>query len=94
MRFNTVDAEPYGRGRVEEFMGDLQAMESLSQALVEGSAAAAKVVFTVSPSSTTKPATLAQAGNGAIIQGRPDDIGVVQVGKTADFQTAYQMMVH
>jgi hypothetical protein len=64
----------------------------LSQALVEGSAAAAKVVFTVSPSSTTKPQTLAKAGNGAIIQGRPDDIGVVQVGKTADFQTAYQMI--
>lgn len=91
LRFNTVDSEPYGRGRVEEFMGDIQAMEALSQALVEGSSAAAKVVFTVSPSSTTKPSTLAAAGNGAIIQGRPDDIGVVQVGKTADFATAYQM---
>jgi hypothetical protein len=45
----------------------------------------------VSPSSTTKPQTLAAAGNGAIVQGRPDDIGVVQVGKTADFGTAYQM---
>ena len=43
-------------------------------------------------SSTTKPQTLANAGNGAIVQGRPDDIGVVQVGKTADFQTAYQLM--
>ena len=62
------------------------------QAIVEGSAAAAKVVFTVSPSSVTKPSSLANAGNGAIIQGRPDDIGVVQVGKTADFQTAYQMI--
>jgi len=92
LRFNHVDGEAYGRGRVEEFIGDLKSLEALSQALVEGSAAAAKVVFTVSPSSTTKPQTLAQAGNGAIIQGRPDDIGVVQVGKTADFQTAYQMV--
>ena len=92
LRFNHVDGEVYGRGRVEEFLGDLKSLESLTQALVEGSAAAATVVFTVSPSSTTKPATLAQAGNGAIIQGRPDDIGVVQVGKTADFQTAYQMV--
>jgi len=49
-------------------------------------------VFTVSPSSSTKPATLASAGNGAIIQGRPDDIGVIQVGKGADFQTAAQMI--
>ena len=92
LRFNTVDGEGYGRGRVEEFMGDLKSLEALSQALVEGSAAAAKVVFTVSPSSTTKPATLASAGNGASIQGRPDDIGVVQVGKTADFGTAYNMV--
>ena len=53
---------------------------------------AAKVVFVVSPSSTTKPATLAQAGNGAIVQGRPEDIGVVQVGKSADFATAAQMI--
>jgi len=90
LRFNTVDGEGYGRGRVEEFMGDLKSLEALSQALVEGSAAAAKVVFTVSPSASTKPATLAAAGNGAIIQGRPEDIGVIQVGKGADFQTAYQ----
>jgi len=92
LRFNTVDGEAYGRGRVEEFVGDLKSLEALSQALVEGSAAAAKVVFVVSPSSTTKPQTLAAAGNGAIVQGRPDDIGVIQVGKTADFATAYNMM--
>ena len=92
LRFNTVDGEDYGRSRVEEYIGDLRALEALSQALVEGSAAAAKVVFTVSPSSTTKPAVLAKAGNGAIVQGRPDDIGVVQVGKGADFATASQMI--
>ncbi len=91
LRFAHVDGEDYGRGRVEEFLGDFKSLEALSQALVEGSAAAAKVIFTVSPSSTTKPAALERAGNGAIIQGRPDDIGVVQVGKTADFRTAAEM---
>jgi hypothetical protein len=92
LRFNTVDGEDYGRGRVEEFLGDLRALEALSQALIEGTAAAAKVIFTVSPSSTTKPQTLANAGNGAIVQGRPDDIAVIQVGKTADFRTAQEMV--
>ena len=92
LRFNSIDGEAYGRGRVEEFMGDLKSLEALCQALVEGSAAAAKVIFTVSPSSSTKPQTLAQAGNGAIVQGRPEDIGVVQVGKTADFRTALEMI--
>ena len=92
LRFNSVDGENYGRGRVEEFLGDLKSLNALSQSLVEGSAAAAKVVFVVSPSSTTKAQTLAKAGNGAIVQGRPEDIGVVQVGKTADFTTAMTMM--
>jgi len=92
LRFNTVDNEAYGRGRVEEFIGDLKSLDALSQAIIEGSAAAAKVVFTVAPSSTTKPSTLAKAGNGAIVSGRPDDIGVITVGKQGDFGTAYQMI--
>jgi len=91
LRFNTVDGEDYGRGRVEEFLGDLRSLNGLSQALVEGASVASKVVFLVSPSATTKPQTLSKAGNGAIIQGRPEDVGVVQVGKTADFSTAAQM---
>ncbi len=91
LRFNTVDGEDYGRGRVEEFVGDLRSLEGLSQALVEGASAAAKVIFLVSPSSTTKPSTIAQAGNGAIVQGRPEDVAVIQVGKTADFGTAANM---
>ena len=92
LRFNTVDGEDYGRGRVEEFLGDIRSLEGLSQAIVEGSAAASKVVFLVSPSSTTKPKTIADAGNGAIVQGRPEDVAVIQVGKTADFRTAAEQM--
>jgi len=91
LRFNTVDGEAYGRGRVEEFLGDLKSLEGLMQALVEGSAAAAKVIFLVDPGSTTKATTISQAGNGAIVQGRAEDVTVVQVGKTADFRTAADM---
>ena len=92
LRFNVVDGESYGRGRVEEFIGDLSSLELLMKSLVEGSAAAAKVIFLVSPSATTKPQSLARASNGAIIQGRPDDVGVIQVGKTADFKTVQEMI--
>jgi hypothetical protein len=94
LRFNSVEGtgEDYGRGRVEEFLGDLKSLEGLMQSLVEGSAAAAKVIFLVSPSATTKPQALARAQNGAIIQGRPDDVGVIQVGKTADFRTVMEMI--
>jgi hypothetical protein len=92
LRFNVVDGEDYGRGRIEEYLGDLKSLEGLMQAMVEGSAAAAKVVFLVSPSATVKPSTLAKAGNGAIIMGRADDVTAVQVNKQADFSSAYQMI--
>lgn len=91
LRMAATDGESLGRGRVEEFIGDLRALESLQQSMCEGAAAASKVVFLLSPSSTTKPQTLANAGNGAIIQGRPEDVSVVQVGKQADMATAAQL---
>ena len=34
--FITVDGEDYGRGRVEEFLGDFRSLNGLAQALVEG----------------------------------------------------------
>ena len=94
LRFNVAEGagESYGRGRVAEFLGDLRSLEQLMRAMVEGSAAAARVIFLVSPSATTKPQSLAKASTGAIIQGRPEDVGVVQVGKTADFSTVMQLI--
>lgn len=92
LRFNVVDGEDYGRGRIEEYLGDLKSLEGLMQAMVEGSAAAAKVVFLVAPSATVKPSTLAKAGNGAMIQGREGDVSVIQVDKRADFSTVLNMI--
>jgi hypothetical protein len=92
LRFNVVDGESYGRGRVEEFFGDLQSLEALMRAMVEGSSAVAKIIFLVSPSATTKPKSLADAPNGAIITGRPEDVGVVQANKAADFRTVMEMI--
>ena len=49
LRFNRVDGEDYGRGYVEEYYGDLKSLEGLTRAIVEGSAAASKVLFMVAP---------------------------------------------
>lgn len=93
LRFNVIDGESYGRGRVEEFLGDLKSLEALSQALVEGSAVAAKVVFLLNPGSTTKPEAVAKTPNGGIVQGKEGDLVPVQVGKAMDFRTAQEMAV-
>jgi len=92
LTFNHTDGEAYGRSRVEEFIGDFETLDALTQALVEGSSAAAKVIFLVNPSSPIKPANLSLSGNGAIVAGRPEDVGVVTVGKTQDFATAAQQI--
>ena len=92
LRYSRVDGEDYGRGLVEEYLGDLRALEGLTKAVVEGSAAASKVVFMVKPTGTTKAKTLAEAKNGAFVSGNRDDVSALQVEKYADFRVAKEMM--
>lgn len=90
LRFIRIDGEDYGRGYVEEYLGDLKSLEALSKAIVEGSAAAAKVLFLVRPGGTTDAATLAKSPNGAIREGNKDDVTVLQMEKFADFRVAFE----
>jgi hypothetical protein len=90
LRFTQIDGEDYGRGYVEEFYGDIWSMEKLTKAVVEGSAAAARVLFLVNPNGTTEARTLAKAPNGAIRNGSAADVSVLQMDKQADFAIAYQ----
>lgn len=90
LRFKAVAGEDYGRGFVEERLGDLRSLESLTQSLVEGTAIAAKVVFGVNESGVTSKKHIADAANGEVIDGDLDkDVTVLQVGKQADFATAH-----
>ncbi len=90
VRFTKVDGENYGRGYVEEYLGDIKSLEGLSQAIVEGSAAAAKVLFMVNPNGTTSQQTLAEADNGAIVEGQEQDVSVLQLNKYNDFRVALE----
>ena len=92
LRFSRIDGEDYGRGYVEEYLGDLQSLEKLTQALVEGSSAAAKVLFMVNPNGTTRARTLAESPNGAITQGNAQDVSVLQLNKFNDFRVVQESM--
>ena len=87
LRMIRVDGEDYGRSYVEEYIGDLKSLEGLSQAMVESSAASAKMVFMVKPNSTTKKRDIAVSRNGDIITGNKDDVSVLQAEKFYDLQT-------
>lgn len=92
LRWAAIDGEDYGRGYVEQYLGDLKSLEALQQAMVEGSAAAARVLFLVRPNSTTKKDVIAKSPNGAVASGNAEDVTVVQMQKYGDFRIAREMM--
>ena len=90
LRFTGISGEDYGRGYVEEYKGDIQSLEYLTKAIVQGSAAAAKVLFMLRPSAVTEAADITESESGDIIVGNADDVSVLQLQKQADFQVAAQ----
>lgn len=88
LRWTAIDGEDYGRSHVEEYIGDLNALEGLSQAILESSLAAAKCIIMVKPNATTRIDKLASARNLDVIQGQEDDVFAFQLDKRADLQVA------
>jgi hypothetical protein len=89
LRWTRIDGEDYGRGYVEQYFGDLRSLEALMQAIVEGSAAAAKVLFLVNPNGTTSIKSITDSENGAVRAGNKEDVTVLQMEKFADFRIAH-----
>ena len=90
LRYSRIENEDYGRGFIEEYLGDLQSLEGLTRAIVEASAAAAKVLFLVNPNGTTRPRILANSANGAVVQGNAQDVTCLQMEKFADLRVAQE----
>lgn len=90
LRFSRIDGEDYGRGYVEEYYGDLRSLEALTKAIVEGSAAAAKVLFLVNPNGVTQMRTISESESGDVRSGEASDISVLQMDKFADFRVAFE----
>lgn len=91
LRWSHIADEDYGRGHVEEYLGDLISLEGLTQAIVEGSAAAARLLFLVAPNGTTRIKDCALAPNGGFISGSAADVTVLQAQKQADLNIASQV---
>ena len=92
LRWTSIHNEDYGRGLVEQYLGDLRSLEGLAMSIVEASAAAAKVLFFVDPVGSTQISTVAKAASGAIVKGRAADVSTLQMDKSHDLNIAYQTM--
>lgn len=83
-RLNAQPGEHYGRSYLEEFQGDLSALDSLSKDLLENSAACARTVFLVDPAGSTDLRSVAEADNLDVIAGRAEEVTTLQVQKSGD----------
>ena len=83
LTWTLLAGENYGRGPGEEYQGDLDANESLQESLVTGAAASARVVLLVHEGGLTDLEEVAEVDNGAVIEGREDDLGTMKVDKAA-----------
>lgn len=88
LRFTKIDGESYGRSFVEEYLGDLKNLDGLQEAILNYAVIAAHILYLVNPAGLTQANKIAKASTGSFVKGRLDDIGILQLPKTNDMQTA------
>ena len=86
LRWTVVSGSDYGRGHVEEYIGDLNSLEYMSQAVVQFAANASKIIWLVDEGGVTSKKTLQEAPNGGIVDGLRKDVEVLTMDKFPDFQ--------
>lgn len=82
-----LPGEDYGRSYVENYEGDLQTLDGLTETLTEGTAAAALLIRLVKPGGVTSKDALAKARNGAVITGDETDVATLLTNKNGDFSS-------
>lgn len=90
LRYTRIDGEEYGRGLIEEYIGDISYLDVLSLAIKQSALAASKLIFLVNPMGQTKAKNIAETPNGGFVSGKAEDINALQADKYYDLQTARQ----
>ena len=88
LRYTRIDGESYGRGLIEEYIGDISYLDVISKAIKDASLAASKLIMLVNPNGQTNIKQLTKTKNGGFCAGREEDVKPLQVNKYYDLQTA------
>jgi len=93
LRWTSVNNEDYGRGLVQQYLGDLRSLEALTETIVEGAGISAMHLFGIRPGSTLKAEDLNNASNGEFVLGDLErEVSVLQVNKAADLQVPMNLI--
>ena len=93
LRWTASPNDNYGRGLVEQYLGDFRSLEGLTQTIVQGAGIQARHIFGVRPGATVKIEDLNNATNGDFVMGDLErEISTLQINKTADLQVPLQLI--
>jgi hypothetical protein len=79
LRWNDPHNSHYGRGQVDDYLGDFVSMESLHKSIVECAAILARILFLLNPNGFATEQDFIDATNGDVIVANENDIKPFQV---------------
>lgn len=89
LRLFRIDGDSYGPGYVEWCaLADLSSLDGISQAVLEGSAAAARQLVGRKPSAITSATVFTQAPNLSVIDAQPQDFFPIETSSVRDLAVA------
>lgn len=94
LRWSSLAGEDYGRGLVEEHLGDLLTLDALTKALTEGAVISSRTIGLVEPNGRTRLKKVVEAQNGDFIEGSAEDITFLQVQKGQDYRVPFEHAMH
>lgn len=93
LRWSEVIGEDYGRSKVEEHYADLNVIDSLQKAVVDGAAMASRNVTMIRPNAAgglNLRRRVSTAANGDVIIGNPEDVEMLQYENVTGMQYTSQ----
>jgi len=88
--WNRIVGEDYGRSLVEENIGDIRSLESLSKALMQGTAANSEFRMAIDPSAYSSIADMQETKNGDWIVARPGEVSSIQINNQIQLSVTNQ----
>lgn len=92
LRWQAVPGSDYGRSMVSEYAGDFLSMEEGWASVLKFAAEAARIIRIIDPNSGIDVEELAAAESGDHLTGFADKISTLQLEKSADFNTLWNVL--
>jgi len=82
LRWASITGENYGRSHCEDIIGDIQTLESFTEALIEGISASSSFWIGIDPAGITELDDIAGAENGDFVSARNQDVFTISPSGT------------